>query len=74
VVKAGKAYLPVPTSIVESLAGARLTFVFEDETTGIRSIENGEWGIDNYFDLQGRKIAKPAKGLYIKNGKKVVVK
>ena len=28
---------------------------------------------DSYFDLQGRKIANPTKGLYIINGKKVVI-
>lgn len=27
-----------------------------------------------YFDLTGRKVAAPAKGIYISNGKKVVVK
>ncbi len=27
-----------------------------------------------YYDLQGRRHVKPAKGLYIKNGKKVVIK
>jgi hypothetical protein len=27
-----------------------------------------------YFDLQGRKVAQPQKGLYIVNGKKVVIK
>jgi hypothetical protein len=29
---------------------------------------------ENYYDLQGRKIEQPAKGVYINNGKKVVVK
>lgn len=27
-----------------------------------------------FYDLQGRKVEKPAKGLYIMNGKKVVIK
>ena len=56
------------------------------ETTGIHSIDNGQWIMDNgqpimdnvVYDLQGRKVAdsqKPtAKGLYIKNGKKVMMK
>ena len=26
------------------------------------------------FDLQGRRIAQPAKGLYIVNGRKVMIK
>lgn len=71
-VKAGKALLPaskIPTTARE------LKFVFEDETTAIRGIENGQLRMENsFFDLQGRKIAKPTKGLYIKNGKKVIVK
>ena len=55
----------------------QLTLVF-DETTGVGSIDNGQLTIDNWYDLSGRKIAngqKPtAKGIYIKNGQKVVVK
>ena len=27
-----------------------------------------------FFDLQGRKVAQPAKGLYIQNGRKVILK
>jgi hypothetical protein len=27
-----------------------------------------------FYDLQGRKVAQPQKGLYIVNGRKVVVK
>ena len=43
--------------------------------TGIRTIENGKSASDNWFDLNGRRIKKPAtKGVYVKNGKKVVVK
>lgn len=71
-IPAGKALIPVgaiPTTARE------LKFVFEDETTAIRGIENGQLRMENsFFDLQGRKIAKPTKGLYIKNGKKVIVK
>ena len=53
----------------------------DDDATGIVSIENGKWIIDNgagagWYDLSGRKLqGKPtAKGLYINNGKKVVIK
>ncbi len=44
-----------------------------DETTGISNV-NAETEKAVIFDLQGRRVAKAAKGLYIKNGKKVVVK
>lgn len=74
-VAAGKAYLRV---LAETVAEAKtLTIVWNDgETTGIE--ENYEFGTMNSdaatFDLSGRKVANPAKGLYIKNGKKFIVR
>lgn len=43
------------------------------DVTGIKSLERDS-NAENYYDLQGRKIEMPAKGVYINNGKKVVVK
>lgn len=68
---AGKAYLQLPS-------GAKgYSFVWNDgETTGIE--ENYEFGTMSSdaatFDLSGRKVVNPTKGLYIKNGKKFIVK
>ena len=43
--------------------------------TGIHSIDNGQLTMDKvYYDLSGRRVAQPSKGLYIINGKKVMVK
>lgn len=63
VIEKGKAYLT-------GGAGARLSIVFDD-TNSISSLKvaNGE---NAYFDLQGRRVVQPAKGLYIVNGKKVI--
>ena len=45
------------------------------EATGISQIENEASGIENIYDLQGRRVNDATrKGLYIKNGKKAVVK
>lgn len=70
---AGKAYLQLPTS-VSSAKGISMSF--EDETTGI--CDNYEVEIMNsdaaVYDLHGRKVKNPTKGLYIVNGKKVVIK
>lgn len=42
-------------------------------TTGINSIETGEAENEVYFDLQGRRVNSPKKGLYITSqGKKVI--
>ena len=72
---AGKAYLPLPTAQLPSNAGARqMTMVFDDETTGIQqNISRTELNSD-YYDLQGRRVSMPTRGLYIVNGKKVVIK
>jgi len=53
----------------------QLNFVIDDGTTAITSIEKGQWNTDNgVYDLQGRRVAQPMKGLYIVNGKKVIIK
>ncbi|MBQ7419703.1 MAG: hypothetical protein IJV17_03060 [Prevotella sp.] len=56
---------------------ARQLTIIEDssETTGINDIRNKttEFSGDIY-DLQGRRVTQPAKGLYIINGRKVVMK
>ena len=50
---------------------------FEDGgTTGIETIENSKNSTDDgvYYDLQGRRVENPTRGIYIVNGKKVVIK
>lgn len=75
-----KCYLHIPSSYYNTSASAPLydglNMVFDDEeTTGITPIDNGEFMMDNvYYDLNGRRVEHPTKGLYIVNGKKVIVK
>ena len=74
-VAAGKAYLHTTSEIKGS--SARLTFAFDDETTGISEeliVNSEEFATASVYDLQGRKVIAPTKGLYIVNGKKVVIK
>ena len=73
VVKANKAYLPVLTSALPS--DARLTIIFNDEKTGISEVRSKVEDVRApYYDLQGRKVSQPRKGLYIVNGKKTLIK
>ena len=71
-----KAFRGYFTFTNNSGAGSREMNVSVDgELTGIRTIESGVQNVENeYFDLQGRKVAQPTKGLYIVNGKKIIVK
>jgi hypothetical protein len=67
---AGKAYL----ALDKSTTARELDVVF-DETTGVRQIENGELKMENsFFNLAGQRVAQPTKGLYIVNGRKVIIK
>ena len=80
----GKAYLKVSENEAKDPSSASLTrsFVFGggSETTGIDGITimgtdvQRHGTIEGIFDLQGRKIVNPTKGIYIKNNKKVVIK
>ncbi len=69
--RANSAYLPAEA--VET-AGARTFIGFDDETTGIAEMNTQKEDAKRMFDLQGRKVTKAAKGLYIVDGRKVVVK
>ena len=67
---AGKAYL----NIAVPAGSPVLTLSFGGETTGISQIENGKLRIENVYNLNGQRVAQPSKGLYIMNGRKVVIK
>ena len=76
----GKAYLHLDAAPAESPA-PELSVVFEDGdtediATGIQTIDNGQLTKDNaeFYNLNGQRITQPTKGLYIVNGKKVVIK
>ena len=54
-------------------ATSNVKMFFRGETTGIKDV-TVETANDDMYDLQGRRIVNPDKGVYIKNGKKVVIK
>ena len=59
---------------VPSVAGARLNIVFEDEANGINAIQDSKSMVNGYYNLSGQRVEAPTKGLYIVNGKKVIIK
>ncbi|MBS7396126.1 MAG: Ig-like domain-containing protein, partial [Prevotellamassilia sp.] len=70
---AHKAYLKLAKN---ALAGSQAVkgFPFNGTTTGIEQIEAGADAKNAIYDLSGRRVNKAAKGIYILNGKKVLVK
>lgn len=66
-IPAGKAYL-----MVEKGSPAKF-FGLDGEATGINSVKTAK-ADGAYYTLEGVKTTKPVKGIYIHNGKKIVVK
>lgn len=68
-IAADKAYLAVPTTMAANIQG----FTFSDTETGINGINAAE-GKQAIYNLQGQRVGKATKGIYIVNGKKVIIK
>ena len=69
--QSGKAYLKVAGS--PTAPSLNLGF---DDATGIESIAKSQELTANgqYYNLSGQRVAQPTKGLYIVNGRKVIIK
>ena len=77
-IPANKAYVQVAASAFTTPAHELSISFGEGEVTGISEATllniNEVIKNNNVYDLSGRRVAKPTKGLYIVNGKKVVIK
>ena len=69
-VSVGHAYLELPTASATRFYSIQ----FGGETTGINEVNAAAKADGAYYTLQGVKTSKAAKGIYIHNGKKVVIK
>ena len=66
---AGRVYLPAPAAAAREF----LSFDF-GETTGINNVESSKLDVEGFYNLAGQRVAQPTKGLYIVNGRKVVIR
>lgn len=57
------------TVVLEARSGV---FEIYDETTGINNVNTESVSDNGYYTLQGVKVAHPQKGVYVKNGKKII--
>jgi hypothetical protein len=86
---AGTAYLPLPTAYMKSATRGNGVFEFSEseaevicvklfgdgETTGINKVAGEDVDSEKWYNLNGQRIDAPVrKGLYIRNGKKVIVR
>ena len=72
---AGKAYLQIPTAWLSGAASKSVEIRFDDgETTDIDEVKGENSKVKDVYDLSGRKVTNPTKGIYIVNGKKVLLK
>ena len=66
-----RAYL---TAQAGSSPAPRLSIVYNNNTTGINSVREQTNNDDAIYTLNGVRVSRPTKGIYIKNGKKYIVK
>jgi hypothetical protein len=66
---AGKVYL-----LGKASYGAREFIGFDNDVTAIETIKAQNVENGQYFNLAGQRVTQPTKGLYIVNGKKILIK
>ena len=73
-ISAGKAYLRLPTAEINQVSQSRGFSFIDGGTTSIQAVRPSNYKDGVFYDLQGRRVNNPSKGLYIMNGKKVIIK
>lgn len=72
---ANKAYLETDSDITPTGDSARVLMVFDDgQTTSIDNIQGRKVDEGIYYNLRGQRVQNPTKGLYVVDGKKVILK
>ena len=72
-IPANKAYLP--SENITNAQGVMMAFSFGDEVTGIDNVNAAAPAAKKYYDLQGRRVLYPAKGIFVtEDGQKVLFK
>ena len=77
-VATNRAYLHIASSLAPDAESGgearRMVMVFDGEATNISTVLGEGTKANGYYNLNGQRVTAPQKGLYIVNGKKVVVK
>ena len=64
------------TDLLPDVSASRIQMAFNDETANVVELKDGRMEeLKSYYNLKGQRVEKPLKkGLYIRNGKKVIIK
>jgi hypothetical protein len=70
---ANRAYVQIPSEL--ALGRSFIGIIDEEEATGIDDVQTFDtWKSGgDYYNLNGQKTQSPTKGIYIKNGKKIII-
>ena len=75
--KAFRAYLLLPEHLADAASAAsRIRMSYDDETTSVKELKSSRIeGLKSCYNLKGQRVEAPVKkGLYIRDGKKLVIK
>ena len=73
--KGMRAYFNIPAAASGESPVRVLISGFDDESTGISTVQSdASPRTGTVYDLSGRRVQNPQHGIYVKNGKKVVIK
>ena len=72
-IEAHRAWLAIPV-LLNAPAISYIIGTGGEGTTAIKNIENKQEATGEYYNLQGQRVDVPTKGLYIHNGKKIIIK
>lgn len=65
----------LPASAIDSFSSAHEFIGFDGGTTGIADVRGKMSDVrGDFYNLAGQRVAQPTKGLYIVNGKKIIMK
>ena len=69
-----RAYFTLDNSAGGDVKGNVIRLNFDDTETGIGSVKSEEMKAKSYYNLAGQRVTAPRKGLYIVDGRKVVIR
>ena len=70
---ANKAYLQIPRNLVPATANSRVLIEWDEDATALKGVKQLNKTDGDYYNMNGQKVKNPQKGIYIKNGKKVII-